>query len=578
MRAKITLGFLLATVLGLGLLSIGCGGGSGDNRVIAQVNDYDITVKEFNRLYRSGMAFASAQDDFNHRRLILDSIVISRMLIQAAYEKGLDKSEELHRAVLSRRDQFLVAAMKSELINKPSQATEAEMRDYYNHLDSQIRVHLILVAHPDTAQMLFDRLKSGENFGKLATEYSLAPNAEKNQGDMGYMTWGILPDEVQDVAFSIDLNKLSPPIESYMGHFIIRITEKSPNPQKRDYEAMKSGIEMSIFSRNAHRREYEFLENLKGKYDIKIDTMTCQYLLRKRQDLYPPMLLDRLPRSDFDQEQLDRNEKELPMATWNGGQLSVSQYLSALQRMPIPARPDLDDYDSLAATVFKLRLDDFMILEAHSRGFDTDVEYTENLRLFREMTMAELMKKDSLPKPPSPDDFELREYYENNVEEFTESAKVQVWEILLSDEMKAQRLKNSIKSLEQFKEEAGRLTERSGKRLVNGELGFIGPGIFENVFEGASATPVGKIGGPVLSRGKYSIFWVEDKITAQVKDYLGVKRFIFEKLSVERQQGALADWVDQRRSQSNIDIDDEALWSTVDMSIYKSADSGEVSG
>jgi parvulin-like peptidyl-prolyl isomerase len=562
-------------LLGIGFVIAGLTGGCGSpgDDTLAVVNDYEITVDEFYNFFpEDAYAFASAQEEFDFKSSVLDSVIISRMLVQAAYEKGMDKTEEMARVVLGSRDKFLLDVLYQREITAKSEPTEAEIRDFYNRMDTKIRLQHILVSNPDTAQMLFEKLADGESFEKLAYEYSVFPTAKKDKGDLGYITWGMMIDEVQEVAFNMEAGELSPPIKSFMGYHIVEVSDRSANDARTSFEEMRDGLRTEITGLNSYRHIRALVEDLKIRYPIRVETTTCDYLMHKREQMYPPQILATLPRSDFDMEQLDRNEKELIMASWDGGQITLQDYLTRLQSVPLFVRPDLDDYDSLAATIFLLVREEVMAMEARNRGFESDPEFISKLRLFKELNMAELMRSDSIPKSPDPDEAMIRQYYDDHPEQFTTAAKVHVYEILLRDEMKANQLKQKIKLIEEFKERAMELTERPGRRNTGGDLGTITDRFYPEIFAAAWETPVGSIGGPVVDDGKYSIFWVEDKIQPALKDYLGSKRSIHDQLVWENDQAAFAAWIEERRSSTSIEINDDAIWGTINMDLYQISD------
>ena len=81
---KIVTGLILL-ILSISLF-IGCG--KSDDKVIAEIGGYDLTTSEFNDYFaRTRLTFPTAQDEYNKRREILDTMVVTRLLIQAAYEK-----------------------------------------------------------------------------------------------------------------------------------------------------------------------------------------------------------------------------------------------------------------------------------------------------------------------------------------------------------------------------------------------------------------------------------------------------------------------------------------------------------
>ncbi|NOY89079.1 MAG: hypothetical protein GXO93_06795, partial [FCB group bacterium] len=61
------------------------------NKVIARVGDDKITADEFNDNFsKVRMTFPTAQDEYNKRREVLDTMIVTRLLVQAAYEKHID--------------------------------------------------------------------------------------------------------------------------------------------------------------------------------------------------------------------------------------------------------------------------------------------------------------------------------------------------------------------------------------------------------------------------------------------------------------------------------------------------------
>jgi len=557
---------LVLSVTLITLLS-GCGGSGGGTAAV--VDDYEITVEEFENFYPvADYAFASAQDEFDKKRERLDSLIIIHMLIKAAYESGLDRSEELARVVLANKDRFLLDALFKKEVADKAAVSDAEVRDFWDHLEYKIRASHIVVKDPDTAQALFERLQNGESFERLAFEYSIDPSAKKNKGDLGYFTWGALVDQVQNAAFKMEPGELSPPTKSNLGYHLVKLVDKLPNEQRRDFETMKVDLKQQITQRKRYVRQREFFDIITEEYPVTVDTTTCAYLLHKRSQIYPPMLLETLPRNDFDLEQLDRNERELIIGSWEGGQMTLLEYLTEIQKVPSNLRPDLDSYDSLAIVIAAIKRSDILVTEAHRRGLDSDPEVMKKLRLFKEYTMADMFRNDSIPKPPPPDDGVLRMYYDKHPDEFTNPPTYHVYEILLADEPKAMELRNSIRTEAEFKEKALELSERPGKRALQGDLGYITRQIYPEIYDLARKTTVGAIGGPVVTRGKYSIFWLADKTEEELKDYLGVKRLIYDMLVQQNNQQAFADWVEERRQRADATVNEDVLWRTINMDKY----------
>ncbi len=564
--SKANLFFSFALIAILAVFCVGCG--SNSSPTLAKVGDYTITAEEFNNFFNVNVPYQTADEEFEKRQEILDTLINLRLLIQGAYEKGVDNVEELARVVLANKDKLLLDVLTQRIIVDGSEPSDVQLKEYWDKLEFKHRSSHILVENLDTAQMILTKIEEGENFEQLAHTYSIDPSATKNKGDLGYFTWGQMVDEFQNAVWSMEPGQVSPPVKTRFGYHIIKLVDRLPNEYRTNFEEMEKSLKEQLTNLIRRKKGESYFNDIKERYPVRVDTATCDYILHKRESSYPPMLLETLPKNDFDPEQLDRSEKELILGTWNGGQITVIEYLELAKSVSPAIKPDFDNYDSLGVLIFNLKLTDILIAEAHSLGYDNDPDYINKVKLLKELAMADIMKADSIASIIEPDEGMIRQYYDDNLDEFSTSAKVHVFEILLSDELKAAKLAKEIKSRQKFMEMAMDLTERPGKRASKGDMGYIQERYFPEIYKTALNTNIGAIGGPVQSNGKYSIFFVEDKIDSEIKDFLGVKRTIIDRILTDNKANAIGAWINERRTSTNIDIDTEALRATIDVSKY----------
>ena len=110
-----------------------------------------------------------------------------------------------------------------------------------------IRVRHILVSSEEQADEILQSLNEGEEFSRLAREYSLDPSAKGQDGDtLAYFTQGersgsFIPGEIpvaiSEVISDSDVGEIVGPIETADGYFIIRIEDRSTrflNPLEMD--------------------------------------------------------------------------------------------------------------------------------------------------------------------------------------------------------------------------------------------------------------------------------------------------------------------------------------------------------
>jgi parvulin-like peptidyl-prolyl isomerase len=90
----------------------------------------------------------------------------------------------------------------------------------------QVHARHILLPTRERAEEVLTRLQTGEDFAFLAGEYSEDVSSRERGGDMGFFPRSVLPPEVEDAAFSLDIGQTSEIIESPFGFHIIQVLER----------------------------------------------------------------------------------------------------------------------------------------------------------------------------------------------------------------------------------------------------------------------------------------------------------------------------------------------------------------
>lgn len=95
-------------------------------------------------------------------------------------------------------------------------------------LDQKEQVHArhILVDTKEEADEVKSKLSKGEDFNKLAEEYSLDTANKSSGGDLGFFGRGEMVSEFEEVAFSLKPGDISEPVKTDFGYHIIKVEEK----------------------------------------------------------------------------------------------------------------------------------------------------------------------------------------------------------------------------------------------------------------------------------------------------------------------------------------------------------------
>lgn len=99
------------------------------------------------------------------------------------------------------------------------------------------------------ANRIYQELKNGADFSKMAIEYSKDPGSGKNGGDLGWFGKGMMVKEFEDACFTGKVGEVQKPIKTSFGYHIILVTDVSTS--KYIVEKILNAVQESATTRDA---------------------------------------------------------------------------------------------------------------------------------------------------------------------------------------------------------------------------------------------------------------------------------------------------------------------------------------
>jgi len=127
----------------------------------------------------------------------------------------------------------------------------------------------------ERAKNIRDRLIKGEDFEDVALKESDDKVSAKRGGDIGYVIRGILPKNIEDIAFKLCPGEISEIIENDFGYNIIQVSEKKI-AEKIKYELVKDDIENIIMQQRFADEIEKYVNLLKKDAKIEIYDLTLK--------------------------------------------------------------------------------------------------------------------------------------------------------------------------------------------------------------------------------------------------------------------------------------------------------------
>lgn len=148
---------------------------------------------------------------------------------------------------------------------------------------------------------------------------------------------------------------------------------------------------------------------------------------------------------------------------------------------------------------------------------------------------------------------EMKDYFEENKDDFKQEEQVKARHILVENEKTAKEIKQKLDNGENFEELAKKYSTDTETKEKGGDLGFFSKGEMVKEFEEvAFSLKVGEISNPVKTKYGYHIIKVEDRKEAKEANYEESKEEIREKLFEEKLPDVYQSWIEEKMKEYNV--------------------------
>ncbi|TNE39151.1 MAG: peptidylprolyl isomerase [Alphaproteobacteria bacterium] len=229
--------------------------GSKSDFVVARVNGTVIRLSDVIMAKRElPDEFESLPQDVVFEALV-EQLIDRRLLAGEAWRTGVEQSPLAQSRIRFERekilrDLYMVELIEDQISNK-SINTLYEKK--YLSPDAVQEVHLnqIVVRDREDADKARSAIDGGEEFGDVARRLSVDVSAVRG-GDLGYKTRDQMDETMARVAFGLDVNVVSPPVQSRFGWHLLMVSErrtKEPPPIEEVREALREELLQSVVDR-----------------------------------------------------------------------------------------------------------------------------------------------------------------------------------------------------------------------------------------------------------------------------------------------------------------------------------------
>ena len=151
--------------------------------------------------------------------------------------------------------------------------TEEEIKKFYEDNKEQftdketVSAKHILVESEDVAKKIKEEIGNGSiSFEDAAAKYSSCPSKEEG-GNLGEFGRGMMVPEIENMAFSSEVGKVTDPVQTQFGYHLI-LVEKKNEPTEKSFEEVKDMVANQLMQQAQQKKYVDMVLELESKYGV----------------------------------------------------------------------------------------------------------------------------------------------------------------------------------------------------------------------------------------------------------------------------------------------------------------------
>jgi foldase protein PrsA len=244
-----------------------------------------VGTAEYNVLKNQAVQFLVQRAQFEQKAEELDVEVTDKQVearlkqIQKQYFAGDKKRYDTQLKQQGLTDEQVRRDIRAQLVQEgifkkvtdEVKVTDKEIEDYYTKNKSQYGtpesrdVRHILVSTKKQADSLYTRLKGGEDFAKLARQFSKDPGS-KDQGGKLTVSRGQTVEPFDKTAFLLPKDSLSRPVKTQYGFHLIQPLSAVKPAKTTPLKDVKSSIQQQLLQTKKNEAMTKWVESTKKEF------------------------------------------------------------------------------------------------------------------------------------------------------------------------------------------------------------------------------------------------------------------------------------------------------------------------
>lgn len=257
--------------------------------VLAKFGGKTITVSDYNKIigYLDTEKQKVIEKNPQLKENVLRQLVQSMVLSELARKAGFDKRPDVQEQLKVFTDNFLANEYLRKEVAAKVAVSDDDLKSYYDtHQDEfktpeMVRARHILIKVDKSAseedkkqaqkkaEDILSKIKAGEDFAKLASEFSDDPGSKSKGGDLGFFARGRMVKPFEDAVLALKVGEVSGIVESPFGYHIIKAEERK-DAGVEPYDTAKDKIKQKLVQELTKSKLTEFIDKTMKDAGVEI--------------------------------------------------------------------------------------------------------------------------------------------------------------------------------------------------------------------------------------------------------------------------------------------------------------------
>ncbi len=503
---------------------------------MAEVNGDVITFEDMKRSFEKGHGGHGAfLEDYQMNRDYLQKVIDKQLLVQEGLRIGLDNDEDIKGIIADSYNSKISELFYTEEIVKKVEVSEAEIKEAFEKSRNLYKVLYILVKEEDEAKKAIERIEAGEDFEKVAAEVSIH-DSKKRGGKLGFIMWGVMVKEVEDVVLTMNEGEMKGPIKTKDGWAVVKVIAVEPQDEV-EYEKVREELKNKVYNRKLENSKMEYFDSAKKRYNVEIF----------ESKINPELFIG------------DENNDEMILASGEGLKLSVADLKKLINFKKLNKFP----YEEKAKIVKEFLNNSvenkLLVLDAESKGYDKRDEIVTYVRRIRDSLITKKLLATIVSRDLEVTEEDIKSFYDEHKDKYRLIEKVFLNVIVVDSEEKAEEIKKQIEEEAVDFAEIAIKESKDSSGVNGGQVGWFSrkelrPSVVDMIF----SLKENKIGIAKEEDGVY-ILMVSKRQEERQQEFDEVKPKVKKDAYKKKYNDNLKKWTQKLRETAEINIHNWSL-------------------